>query len=820
MASIIPGYEYDIFISYRQKDNKGDRWVSEFVDALKNELESTFKEDISIYFDENPHDRLQETHNVDKSLEGKLKCFIFIPILSQTYCDPNSYAWQYEFQVFNKLSKEDPFGKDIKLRNGNYASRILPIRIHGLEQEDVKLFEKETGSLLRAMDFIFKTASGVNRPLKSNEDHPNDNLNKIFYTDQINKTANAIKEIVSGLKTEATSLVKGESISKESKSEVKFEDKRKDRIGNAIFNQKSKKRLIILVSVFLFITSAYTIFKIIDRSKQTQDLTNLEKSIAVLPFRNDTSNDSTTYFLNGVMEEILNNLQKISDFSRVLSRNSVEQFRNNTTKSTPEIAKALGVNYIVEGSGQKYGNTFRLRVQLIAANNEKHLWGESYEQEIHETKDIFKIQSQVAQTIASELKATITPEEKKLIERTATANLNAYDFYQRGNEALKEYYFGGNNSFLNKAEGFFSKALIYDSTFARAYAGLAGVYYWRHGNEYKSYFTKNYLDSVLILADRALSFDDHLSEGYFYRASYYINNGETEQAAKEFDKAIKYNPNYWEAYLQKGNDVYLGDLKNSDYVKGLEYMHKAARINRGRELPYIFYNLGNAYTYFAGFPEEAKKYYQEAFKLDGDTTSYNSYLGSQEIQYGDFEKGIEKSLKAYAKDSFSLRLANQYYYNGQYKESLKYVVKIIEKSKSLGQIPPGNLSMIGYVYWQNGFIKEAEHWFNEQKRLSQESMKLGRGYSTSSWFSSNAYYDLAGVYAFAGEKKKAYEILRMITRYPILPLSMANDIKKYNPLFSSIRNESEFQQIVRDVEAKYQAEHERVRKWLEEQGKL
>jgi hypothetical protein len=111
MASIIPGYEYDIFISYRQKDNKGDRWVSSFVEALRTELEATFKEDISIYFDENPHDCLQETHDVGMSLEGKLKCLIFIPILSQTYCDPNSYAWQYEFLAFNKILINDSFAR-------------------------------------------------------------------------------------------------------------------------------------------------------------------------------------------------------------------------------------------------------------------------------------------------------------------------------------------------------------------------------------------------------------------------------------------------------------------------------------------------------------------------------------------------------------------------------------------------------------------------------------------------------------------------------------------------------------------------------------
>ncbi len=88
MSSIIEGYNYDIFISYRQKDNKYDGWVTEFVDHLKKELEATFKEEISVYFDINPHDGLLETHDVGASLKDKLKCLVFIPIISRTYCDP------------------------------------------------------------------------------------------------------------------------------------------------------------------------------------------------------------------------------------------------------------------------------------------------------------------------------------------------------------------------------------------------------------------------------------------------------------------------------------------------------------------------------------------------------------------------------------------------------------------------------------------------------------------------------------------------------------------------------------------------------------
>ncbi|HZY25490.1 MAG TPA: hypothetical protein VFE71_06660 [Bacteroidales bacterium] len=198
MASILPGYEYDIFISYRQKDNKGDGWVSEFVDALKNELESTFKEEISVYFDINPHEGLLETHIVEASLKEKLKCLVFIPVISQTYCDPKSFAWQNEFCAFNKLAIADQFGKDIRLLSGNVASRILPVKIHNLDNEDKLLIENELGGVLRAIDFIYNEP-GINRPLKPNDDK-NENQNKTDYRNQVNKLANAIKEIIASMK--------------------------------------------------------------------------------------------------------------------------------------------------------------------------------------------------------------------------------------------------------------------------------------------------------------------------------------------------------------------------------------------------------------------------------------------------------------------------------------------------------------------------------------------------------------------------------------------------------------------------------------------
>ena len=142
MASIIPGYEYDIFISYRQKDNRHDGWVTEFVGNLKGELESTFKDDVTVYFDINPHDGLLETNDVDASLKEKLKCLVFIPIISRTYCDPRSFAWEHEFKAFVDQASKDKFGLKIKLPNGNISNRVLPVRIHDLDPEDKELLEE------------------------------------------------------------------------------------------------------------------------------------------------------------------------------------------------------------------------------------------------------------------------------------------------------------------------------------------------------------------------------------------------------------------------------------------------------------------------------------------------------------------------------------------------------------------------------------------------------------------------------------------------------------------------------------------------------
>jgi TolB-like protein len=515
MSSIIEGYDYDIFISYRQKDNKYDGWITEFVDNLKRELEATFKEEISVYFDINPHDGLLETHDVGASLKEKLKCLVFIPIISRTYCDPKSFAWEHEFKAFVEQAAKDQFGLKIKLLNGNVASRLLPVRIYDLDNSDKILCESVLGGQLRGIEFIYKEP-GVNRPLKPDDDEKV-NLNKTKYRNQINKVGNAIKEIIGALdqhkQPQENTPAKVIEVSK-------------------VHRNKKYLALIVasMIATVLIVLGILFFPKLVKSSKQ------VEKSLAILPFKNDTPVDSNRYFINGVMEDILNDLQEINDL-RVISRTSVEKYRN-TTKSIPEIAKELGVKYIVEGSGQKSGNKFRLTTQLIRAKKENHLWGKTFELEIHDAKDIFRIQSQIAESIAEELEAVITPEEKQLIEKNPTSSLAAYEDYILGMNYIGKYTEGDWDIALQ----YFEKAKEIDSAYALAYAGISNVWVMRAIFSY----AKPVEAASIVKANikKAFTLDSTNSEVYFALAqSQIFIDYDFQGAETSLKKCISLNPN-------------------------------------------------------------------------------------------------------------------------------------------------------------------------------------------------------------------------------------------------------------------------------------
>jgi TolB-like protein len=236
------------------------------------------------------------------------------------------------------------------------------------------------------------------------------------------------------------------------------------------------------------------------------------------------------------MEEILTNLQTVKDL-RVISRTSVEQYRNQT-KSIHEIARELGVNYIVEGSGQKYGSSFRLRAQLIMAEHESHLWGESFQQKITEVEDIFNIQIRIAKSIANELKAVITPEERKLIEKIPAADFEVYDEYLKARSYFNNY----TKESLNKALEYLNSAIEKNPDWAPLYAGLAELWIWiqQSGWEPPSVAGPKILENL----NKAMELDPDLAEVHYQNAVIaQLVEWNWEKSEKEFLKALAINPN-------------------------------------------------------------------------------------------------------------------------------------------------------------------------------------------------------------------------------------------------------------------------------------
>jgi serine/threonine protein kinase len=261
-----------------------------------------------------------------------------------------------------------------------------------------------------------------------------------------------------------------------------------------------------------------------------------EKSIAVLPFINDSPDQENTYFINGVMEEILGSLQKIKAL-RVISRTSVEQYRERK-KSVREIAEELGVNYIVEGSAQKYGNAFRLRAQLIKAEHESHLWGESFQQKITDVEDIFNIQIRIAKCIAEELKAVISPEEKKLIEKIPAADLAVYDQYLKA----RSYIVDGRREVMTKALEFLTSAVEKNPGWAPLYAGLAEAWLWMQQNAYEQPSVA--APQIIENLNKALALDPDLAEAHYLSAMIaHLVDWDWEKSEKEFLRALAINPN-------------------------------------------------------------------------------------------------------------------------------------------------------------------------------------------------------------------------------------------------------------------------------------
>src|SRR5207253_220634 len=202
----------------------------------------------------------------------------------------------------------------------------------------------------------------------------------------------------------------------------------------------------------------------------TSALRVLDKSIAVLPFENLSSDKENAFFTDGVQDEILTDLAKIADL-KVISRTSVMQYKSGVARNLREIGQQLGVAHLLEGSVQRAANRVRVNAQLIDARNDAHLWAQTYDRDL---ADVFAIQSEIAKAIADQLQAKLSPAEKKAIEQPPTTDLAAFDLYSRAKSLLLTAGFSVTNQpDLRKAIELLDEAVKRDPSFFDAYCQLA-----------------------------------------------------------------------------------------------------------------------------------------------------------------------------------------------------------------------------------------------------------------------------------------------------------------------------------------------------------
>jgi TolB-like protein/Flp pilus assembly protein TadD len=264
------------------------------------------------------------------------------------------------------------------------------------------------------------------------------------------------------------------------------------------------------------------------------------QSIAVLPFDNRSPDANDAYFAEGIHDDLLTNLSRIGAL-KVISRTSVAQYKG-TEKTIPQIAAELGVATIMEGAVQRSGNQVRINVQLIDAQTDEHLWAEIFDRELT-ASNLFAIQSEISEAIASALEATLTSDEQQQINTVPTQNLLAYEAYLRGKQLMATR----NASNLEQALAEFETAVKLDPQFALAWVGKADTLTLLPG--YSTYPAKESFEKAKAAIERALAINDRLGEAYasLSRVLRYQNEWDLAEAALK--KSIELTPNYATAWL-------------------------------------------------------------------------------------------------------------------------------------------------------------------------------------------------------------------------------------------------------------------------------
>jgi len=525
---------------------------------------------------------------------------------------------------------------------------------------------------------------------------------------------------------------------------------------------------------------------------------DIEKSIAVLPFKNESSDSLNLYFVNGLMESALNNLQKIGDL-RVISRTSVEKYRN-TNKGIPEIAEELNVNYLVEGSGQRVGDQVLLNIQLIEASTDKPIWVEQYSRKVG---DIFTMQNEVAKKIADAIEAIVTPAELKQIEKIPTENLFAYDYYL---QALDPYYSRTKEGY-KKAIPLFEKAIENDPQFALAFANLSISYYYLDISQKQ----KQYKQQINNYADKALLYDSKSDISLIAKALYYMYNEEYRLAVPHLEKALEYNPNS-SAVVQVLSLLYANNIP--DTAKHLKYALMGVQLdiaaNDSISKSYIYLSLSNALIQ-TGFPKEALTYINKS--LDHDPENYYApYLKTLILfaKDSDIERTTKLLVQEWQKDTTRLDIlqdvANFHYYQEDYDSAFFYFKKFIKAKEKYGlDIYPHEDVKIGMVYKKMGLDEQAADFLRTYAAYCEKDQSI---YKSSS---------MASKYVQEGKNDQAIEQLKVFAtqnnyQYWVLVFM------EIDPLMKSLKSHPEFEGVIQKIKDRFWENQIKLRKSLEEKG--
>jgi TolB-like protein/Tfp pilus assembly protein PilF len=579
-----------------------------------------------------------------------------------------------------------------------------------------------------------------------------------------------------------------------------------------------RRNLIMLVAIGVIISAAAGFFLLPRVSAR-----KIDKSIAVLPFQNLSDEKENAYFADGIQDDILTNLSKIGDL-KVISRMSVMSYRGDGLRNAREIGKALGVGTLLEGSVRRIGNRVRVSVQLINANDDEHIWAEDYDRDL---TDVFAIQTDLAQKIASSLQAKLSPNEKERLDRQPTQNSDAYLlFIQAHDYANRPEHFRDDSL---KAEELFEQAIKLDPKFAAAFAGLSMV----ESSIYHNFEpTPARREKARLNADESLRLQPNLPEGHLALGfSYYYGDRDYERALAEFEIAKRDLPNEAEAYMAIGAI----QRRQGKWAESTANLEKAAALDP-KNLSILF-NLAYSYSAVRDF-DASEKTLNRATAVAPQaflTVGLKAYLAV--VSRGDLT-GAEKQIFSLPADLDSNGLVTWAKWwvlmlQRKFPEALAAVQKFPGETLIIeGAAPMPKAFLEGTIYLLEGDKEKAQPALEHARLVSeqllreapedprrhaqhglilaaldrkQEAIAEGKRAvellpeSQDAFDGPRGNAALAQIYAWTGESNEAF---RLIDHLLGVPNGLTIPMLKLDPAWDPLRNDPRFQSLIDKYAAK------------------